>query len=489
MEIGRIIFGQYQILRLLGEGGTSQVYLAKNLKVGQLVAVKVLMKKNSTSHWLTEHQMLVELRHPAIPIIMDIEEDDQGYYIFEEYVEGKLLTQMKQKIDEGTALDYMLQLCDVLHYLHTSFSKPIIYRDLKPNNIIVMNNGRLKLIDFGIAKKYDEGQTQDTVYLGTRGYASPEQFGYGISDERTDIYSLGVTMYYILTGINLVYQKERLDMQITLSKGLEGLLKQMANVLPDDRPGSIREVKEAVIRLMRGENTPLLFDQIQKQIQHIFIVTGLGPRVGTTHLSLMFAHNLQSLGVKTALLEWGPNQHLFELSRTKSVEQMTRQSFRLKGVDYFPYQYQVPYHLIQEGHYEALVIDGGLIKNWSTGLIESLSSIDLSDRSKGMKHIIVTTLQDWEMGELEEFFYDNPMKEAYYALNFMSERRFKEVAQDFQGFKLLHIPFSDKPNDQDVYWTNWMKELNIMKKGEPISGNRSYRYQIKTIMDKINSKT
>jgi serine/threonine-protein kinase len=123
-----------------------------------------------------------------------------------EFIEGKNLNEiiksLKQPIDEQTTINWAKQLCRVLFYLHT-LNPPRIFRDLKPANIILQPNGVIKLIDFGTMKNYDESRAEDTVNLGTKGYAAPEQFGgRGQTDARTDIYGLGMTLYHLITGIN-----------------------------------------------------------------------------------------------------------------------------------------------------------------------------------------------------------------------------------------------------------------------------------------------
>ena len=123
-----------------------------------------------------------------------------------EFIEGQNLNEIiksqKNPLDEYTVVSWAKQLCRVLFYLHT-LKPPRIFRDLKPANIILQSNGIIKLIDFGTMKNYVESCTEDTVNLGTKGYAAPEQFGgRGQTDARTDIYGLGMTMYHLITGVN-----------------------------------------------------------------------------------------------------------------------------------------------------------------------------------------------------------------------------------------------------------------------------------------------
>ncbi|NPV89426.1 MAG: protein kinase [Firmicutes bacterium] len=180
------------------------VYLAESLSLGTLWAIKAINKKADSNYdLLAEPNILKKLNHPALPRIVDIEPDEDCLYIIEDYIEGTPLDrqlQARKYFDEATVIEWAKQLCEVLLYLHGQKPNPIIYRDLKPSNIIVSSDNRVKVIDFGIAREYKTDSGSDTSYMGTRGYAAPEQYGTSQTDERTDIYSLGVTMYHLLTG-------------------------------------------------------------------------------------------------------------------------------------------------------------------------------------------------------------------------------------------------------------------------------------------------
>ena len=199
-EIGSIIDGKYEILTELGHGGMSVVYLAMDRRLKKQWAVKEAKKKppgQSNIVGLTpvsEAEMLTKLNHPNIVRIVDIVDQNDTIYIIEDFVEGKSLAE-EVKRGPSTPEDVVLwgsQLCDVLEYLHTRSPK-IIYRDMKPANVqLLPDRQQIKLLDFGIAKKYKPQNVGDTTNVGTRGYAAPEQFDAKVqSDARTDVYSLG----------------------------------------------------------------------------------------------------------------------------------------------------------------------------------------------------------------------------------------------------------------------------------------------------------
>lgn len=207
---GQIINDRYILQYELGRGGMSKVYLARDVKLNMDWAIKVLDVSNNSSHAqiyriATEKEVsiLKSLKHPALPRIVDYFLMDEKMYIVMDYIEGptlmeKLEQEGKQK--EEDVVRWMRDVCDVLGYLHTR-KNAIIYRDIKPSNIMLTPEGNIKLIDFGIARTFKASSTSDTEYLGSRGYAAPEQFSQsGQTDERTDIYGVGATMYHLLTG-------------------------------------------------------------------------------------------------------------------------------------------------------------------------------------------------------------------------------------------------------------------------------------------------
>ena len=209
-KIGAIIDGKYEILKQIGMGGMSTVYLAMDQHLNKQWAVKEIRLRADDREsrviiqsLIAEANLMKKLDHPALPRIVDIIDSRDTIYVIMDYIEGEPLSRILEREGpqpEEDVLEWARQLCDVLSYLHTR-KPPVIYRDMKPGNIMIRPDGNIRLIDFGIAREYKEGKTSDTVALGTKGYAAPEQFGgQGQTDARTDIYSLGVTLYQALTG-------------------------------------------------------------------------------------------------------------------------------------------------------------------------------------------------------------------------------------------------------------------------------------------------
>ena len=204
LKSGMMLGDRYEIIELVGSGGMSEVYKAKDHKLNRYVAVKVLKNefsddRNFVSKFRVEAQSAAGLAHPNIVNVYDVGEDEGIYYIVMEFVEG--ITLKEYIMDNGRlpaeqALDFALQIASGIEVAHQNHT---IHRDIKPQNIIVSKNGTLKVTDFGIAR----AATSNTVAsnaMGSVHYVSPEQARGGYSDEKSDIYSLGITMYEMVTG-------------------------------------------------------------------------------------------------------------------------------------------------------------------------------------------------------------------------------------------------------------------------------------------------
>jgi serine/threonine protein kinase len=211
LEAGTLLQERYQIMGKLGAGGFSSVYQARDMRfadVTRLCAVKEMVHRNRTTKarelaansFQREASILATLSHPAVPDVYDFFTEDTRSYLVLEYIPGKdleaLLEEKTTPYSVETILDWALQLCDVLAYLHSHDPIPVIFRDLKPSNIMVDPHGRIRLIDFNIAKSF-QGNVKGTM-IGTEGYSPPEQYR-GMSSPSGDIYAIGATLHHLLT--------------------------------------------------------------------------------------------------------------------------------------------------------------------------------------------------------------------------------------------------------------------------------------------------
>lgn len=258
--VGQIIDDKYEILKLIGQGGMSRVYLAMDKRLNKQWAIKEIEKRAKDKNneiviqsAIAEANLIKQLDHPAIVRIVDIIDNGDVIYIIEDYIEGETLSSVLETQGaqpQELVIEWALQICEALEYLHTR-KPPIIYRDMKPANVMIKPDGNIKVIDFGIAREYKDQSLADTVSLGTKGYAAPEQFGgKGQTDARTDVYCLGVTLYHLLTGQNPceppyeIYPIRHWNPQ--LSAGLEAIIQKCTQLNPDDRYQSCAELLYAL---------------------------------------------------------------------------------------------------------------------------------------------------------------------------------------------------------------------------------------------------
>lgn len=259
LEIGSIIDGKYKILNKIGQGGMSVVYLAMNERANKQWAIKEVRKDGVKEYdvvrqgLIAETDILKRLNHPHLPSIIDVIDRDDTFLIVMDYIEGKSLDHWLKKDGaqpQEKVVEWAKQICDVLGYLH-SRKPPIIYRDLKPANVMLKPDGQIMIIDFGTAREFKETSIEDTSCLGTQGYAAPEQYGgHGQTDARTDIYTLGATMYHLLTGHNPslppyeMYPIRRWNP--ALSSGLEKIVLKCTQRNPNDRYQNCAELMYAL---------------------------------------------------------------------------------------------------------------------------------------------------------------------------------------------------------------------------------------------------
>lgn len=259
LEIGSLVDGKYRVLSKVGQGGMSIVYLAMNERANKQWAIKEVRKDGTQDfqtvkqNLIVETDMLKKLHHPYLPSIVDVIDTQDSFLIVMDYIEGNSLSKALKEYGaqpQEYVIEWGKQLCDVLGYLH-SREPAIIYRDMKPANVMLKPDGNVCLIDFGTAREYKTGNLEDTTCLGTRGYAAPEQYGgHGQTDARTDIYCLGATLFHLVTGVNPAQppyeMKPITQINPTLSKGLEKVLEKCTRPDPEERYQSMAELMYAL---------------------------------------------------------------------------------------------------------------------------------------------------------------------------------------------------------------------------------------------------
>jgi len=266
---------RYLIIGQVGRGGMSAVYQAVDTRVGsRQVAIKEMSQGHlspdelvaATTRFQQEATLLSSLHHPNLPRIHDAFSEQGRSYLIMEFIDAKTLLQMLKAsggrpLPVGQMLDYASQLCDVLAYLHSQ-NPPVIFRDLKPTNVMVKQDGHVMLIDFGIARFFKEGQDQDTVFLGSPGYAPPEQHGTSQTNPRSDLYALGATLHCCLTGRDPFHADDRFafppvhQLNPLVPTELDQLIQRLVSIDERQRPHSALEVQQALLRIKQQAAAP-----------------------------------------------------------------------------------------------------------------------------------------------------------------------------------------------------------------------------------------
>jgi len=270
-----VLQGRYEIIRTVNIGGMSVVYQARDrrfTKVARLCAVKEMvnsapdpyLRELAIKNFEREANILATLSHPAIPKIFDCFSEGNRSYLILEFIEGQNLESLLQHtasfLPEEQIISWAIQICDVLSYVHSHKPNPIIFRDVKPSNVMLNNQDRIVLIDFGIAKVFQAGQKG--TMIGTEGYSPPEQYK-GIADPRGDVYALGATMHHVLTR-----RDPRLEPPFTfheypprslnpeVSERLEAVVMKALQYEVEDRYSSTEEMKLALqtVLIARGDS-------------------------------------------------------------------------------------------------------------------------------------------------------------------------------------------------------------------------------------------
>lgn len=280
-EIGTVIDGKYEILREIGRGGMSIVYLAMDTHLNKQWAVKEIRKKGNgkndevvVNSLLAEANMMKKLDHPALPRIVDIIDNGITIYVVMDYIEGESLDKVLNEYGaqpEEQVIAWAEQLCEALEYLHSQ-KPPIIYRDMKPANVMLKPEGNIKIIDFGIAREYKEQKLSDTTVLGTKGYAPPEQYS-GQTDARSDIFALGMTMHHLLTGIDPRSGEAYAPVRMwnpQLSEGIELIINKCVEPAAENRYQSCSDL---LYDLEHPELITKDYKKKQKRKMRSFIIT------------------------------------------------------------------------------------------------------------------------------------------------------------------------------------------------------------------------
>ncbi|WP_409346921.1 serine/threonine protein kinase [Paenibacillus sp. MBLB4367] len=316
---GDLLAGRYLVVSKIGVGGMGSVYLAEDAKLpGKRWAVKESLRHaRDPRGFADEAEVLARLEHPFIPKLVDFyPPDDEGYsYLIMDYVRGKtldtLFAENRRELAVARVVKYAVQLCELFDYLHAFVPKPIIYRDLKPANVMIDEQDNVRLIDFGVARHYSSDRLADTVQLGTVGFAAPEQFRGLQTDARTDLYTLGSSMFYLLSGGKCYSGDPAMwrQMRRDVPEWLSSIVRRLLSVKPEDRYQTAGQLKQALECGADGKE-----DGIQRDLsppsprsfeRKLVVVGGLYAGAGATFVAKAIARALHHAGVPHAFVEAG----------------------------------------------------------------------------------------------------------------------------------------------------------------------------------------
>jgi serine/threonine protein kinase len=302
LEPGTVLTERYEILEVIGRGGMGTVYRARDVRLDTVVAVKEMKEPLGTEeeqaiatrHFEREAKLLAQLAHPNLPRVTDYFIEDGRYYLIMEFIEGETLDSILRRtlatpLPLRDVLSWGVQLADVLSYLHTQ-EPPIIFRDLKPANIMRAEENTIKLIDFGIARRFQAGATKDTILYGSSGYAPPEQYGRGQTDPRSDIYALGATLHHLLTGRDPASTPFKFppirQLVPSLPPALELFIARCVELEPERRWQSAAEARDTLVQIL---NTVVIAERNAAQAEPKenklpTAIKSAGPRIYSSRL-------------------------------------------------------------------------------------------------------------------------------------------------------------------------------------------------------------
>lgn len=311
---GTTLFGKYELRRVLGRGKSGTVYLAWHKDLEEYRAIKQVPKACSDyDQFRKEALILKNIRHPGIPVVYDLEEDEQFSYLIEEFLEGDSLYALVSgtgHLSRAMTIRYGIQICRLVTILHSAKPIPVLYLDLQPKNLLVCHD-TVKLVDFDHAVHVNEAEYLKKRY-GTVGFAAPEQYTKAALDERTDIYAIGAVLYYMLTGTfpgkHPKYPKEQID------RPMEKIIRTCLHQEPHRRYESAVRLCEALEGLGNKNRVETQCGFWENKISSLVIaVAGSAAGVGTTHTAIGLAVWLRHCGLPALYEEKNDSQAALQL--------------------------------------------------------------------------------------------------------------------------------------------------------------------------------
>lgn len=442
--IKEIWFDKYRLIKSLGHGGSAEVFLAEHISLSALRAVKRIPRTEKMhDFWLREATILKNLSHPLIPIIYDLEQDKSYSYIIMEYLEGvSLKTYRKEhEMTKQQIQKTALQICSIMGYLH-GLEPPLLYLDLKPENLMVCTDGCIKMVDFGASLPKAEWK-RHRIAAGTRGYAAPELLEGGEVDERSDIYSFGMLLFFLFTGETPGRKKKKIqniDSLNQVDNDWKDVINQCLKYTPGLRFSSTAVLEERLRAMIKREGSERKKWKEKKNIAdncRILRVAGAAPHSGTTHVCFMLAFSFARRGKKVAYREMREDgvveSMLLWTGAKKGKISMCR------GVRLFRGEEEK-----EKGErFDVEIRDYGWIGEGRAKELVQMQNV-----------ILVTGGRCWELRKLEQVL-SGFQKYPLLCINFVSGTDFLRFAEIYRRCVCLRIPyqpeFSDDSHGQEKF--------------------------------------
>lgn len=427
-----IWFDKYRIIKLLGSGGTAQVYLAEHIKLNSFRAIKYISKHHPLYKLqLKEAQILKDLKHSCIPIIYDIEEDEDGSYIIEQYLEGVTLRDYvigRNNLSKDIIIHFALQLCDLIHYLH-SVKRPVLYLDLKPENIIVTDK-TLKLVDFGSAMFRDEADDNLDFY-GTKGYAAPEMYLSDQVDERSDVYGIGMLLYFMVTGKAIsgdLQGIKHIDSIKKCPKNLRRIISRCLKYNPWQRYASVAQLEKRLSAIMNKEK----YDKSRLGSSIEIGIAGAQSRIGTTHLSLRLCSYFLGQNTSCLYVEQNKSRCIWQIQSRYYDINMNQGIIKIHGIPIVSMDYA---QAVDVSGYNVIVKDYG-----------KLTTANKEQFLQSQIKILVLGVKEWELDSSEEAIdMVSEYKDIIYLFNYVDGKQFHQAIKSMEKRNCLRIPYEPNP--------------------------------------------
>ncbi|MGH4050900.1 MAG: serine/threonine-protein kinase [Clostridium sp.] len=262
LNSGDILDEKYEVIKILGKGGMGTVYLCKNIILGNFWAIKEVIRNTKNIDILAEANIIKGLNHPGIRRIVNVFYVNNNVYMVQDYVDGQTLKEFVEangRMQIEKICRITSDLCDIVGYLHNQ-NPAIIYRDIKPSNIMITTGEKIVLIDFGISKIYKNDAVVDTVCACSNGYAAPEQYGAGKSCTQTDIYGIGMLIYFMLkgrppfTGIEPLLEE---NYETYINENLKIVIKKCVKIDIKDRYTSVKALHKEILKILKKDKSQI----------------------------------------------------------------------------------------------------------------------------------------------------------------------------------------------------------------------------------------